>query len=442
MKIACFTTLLPVRSGISDYNGDLLPFLSKYVDIDIFIDDYEPAKELRQRFNIYSYKEFERRYASGEYDLVLYHMGNNPYHFYLYPFLIKYPGITVLHDYVLHHFYSGMTWIKGDVEGYLEELRYNHGKMGEELGKVIVKGMITGLELFVFPMNKRIIDSSLGVIVHSDYIKGEIENYHPGANVKKIHMGIPAIDSRSFNRREAKEKLGIPSDSFVLGVFGFVTPMKRVALVLNAFNKVLKVIPDAILLIVGNIEDDGIDEMIKELNLEKNVRITGYVPGEDFKAYIMATDIAVNLRYPTAGETSASLLRIMGMGVPVIIFNYRQFAEIPDDSCVKIDLGENEVDDLYRAIKKVDSSNYLLRKIGEKGREYVLKNCNLEESAREYYDFILNVFNKNRVNNYRGKMTARFKSNMSKDLAEMGVTKNTSSFMYDVTKGLKEMDIE
>jgi glycosyltransferase involved in cell wall biosynthesis len=391
MKIACFTTLSPIRSGISGYNEDLLPYLTKRLEIDIFIDDYEVPGELREQYSIYSYRHFAPRYASREYDGILYHMGNNPYHRFMYPILIRYPGITVLHDYVLHHFFAGMA-LTGGVEVYLQELRYNYGETGDILGNLYLHGIRTELEYFLFPMNRTIIDSSRAIVVHSDYLKKELEASYPGVNVRKINMGIPASPAVLRDKREIKEKFGIPSESFVIGTFGFTTPIKKIDLALEAFQETLREVPQAMMLVVGDIQDKRVGDIIQNFGLEERVRVTGYVPDEHFKHYIQATDLAVNLRYPTAGETSASLLDVMAHGVPVIIFNYRQFAEIPDDCCLKIDLGDNEKEQLTRVMIRLARDNVVRETVGRKAREYVVTNCSLEKTANDYYDFLLEVF--------------------------------------------------
>ncbi len=43
MRIAYFSPLNPVESGISDYSEDLLPWLAAYLDIDLFVDGYRPS---------------------------------------------------------------------------------------------------------------------------------------------------------------------------------------------------------------------------------------------------------------------------------------------------------------------------------------------------------------------------------------------------------------
>src|SRR6185503_12035944 len=70
---------------------------------------------------------------------------------------------------------------------------------------------------------------------------------------------------------------------------------------------------------------------------------TGYVADDDFPAYYAVADRFVNLRYPSAGETSGTLIRAFDAGKPVAVSNYAQFAELPDDCVVKIPFGDDEV---------------------------------------------------------------------------------------------------
>src|SRR6202023_3385419 len=68
------------------------------------------------------------------------------------------------------------------------------------------------------------------------------------------------------------------------------------------------------------------------------VHVTGYLPFADFASAIAAADLCLNLRYPTAGETSASLLRVMAAGRAAVVSDYAQFAELPDSVAVKVPL--------------------------------------------------------------------------------------------------------
>src|SRR5438105_6264084 len=109
MKIAFFTPLNPVQSGISDYSEELLPALSgatvdgREVDVDVFIDrGYRPSnREITRRFDVLTGRTFGR--VASRYDSVIYQMGNSPAHAYIYDALLRHPGVVVLHEFVLHH---------------------------------------------------------------------------------------------------------------------------------------------------------------------------------------------------------------------------------------------------------------------------------------------------------------------------------------------------
>ena len=76
MRLAFFTPLNPVRSGISDYSEELLPHLGKFAEIDIVVGPYQPANdEIAKQFRLLQVPEFLSRKSS--YDCVIYQIGNN-----------------------------------------------------------------------------------------------------------------------------------------------------------------------------------------------------------------------------------------------------------------------------------------------------------------------------------------------------------------------------
>ena len=102
-------------------------------------------------------------------------------------------------------------------------------------------------------------------------------------------------------------------------------------------------VPNSLYLLVGS-KSPNYDptRQIEMLDLADRVKSTGYVAAEDLPYYLAASDVCLNLRYPTAGETSASLLRIMGAGVPVLVSRTGSFEELPDDAAGKVDVGDIE----------------------------------------------------------------------------------------------------
>lgn len=389
MRIAWFTPLSPIRSGISQYSEDLLPFLGQYCNnIDIFIDDYISDTPLKG-FKIYTYKDFKDKCLYKDYDFIIYNMGNNLYHHYMFPLLLEYSGIVVLHDPILHHSYAVMTIDKGKNSDYISEMEYNYGDIGRTLAGLRVKGIYTGLEQFFLPLNKRVIESSLGVIVHSKYYKKEIAGQYTKTPVSFIPMGIPLLTNRLHSKEDLKRSLGIGADTFIIGMFGFIELIKQPETVIRAYHKFLQKCPNSLLLIVGEANPIcRIDELISSLDLDKKVLKKGYVSMKEFQQYMNMIDIGVNLRYPTAGETSAALLRMLGMGKPVVVLDYRQFSELPDKCCPKVGLGEDMVDDLSQRFLSLAQDPDILASMGDFAAEYIRERHNLEGAAKRYVEFL------------------------------------------------------
>lgn len=394
MKIAYFSPLNPQRSGISDYSEDLLPYLAQYCNIDIFIDDYIPSNEkIKQKFNIYHYSEFPKLYKN--YDVNLYQMGNNyAFHEYIYKFLLQYPGIVTLHDYVLHHFIASSTIHKGNINAYLREFEYCYGKKGLKLGiNLIAKKLLPAslhLEYFKYPLSKRIIDKSEAIIVHSKNIKNQIQEISPNINVYKINMGISfqeRIDTKEF-----RKKLNIPDDTFIISSFGQMNSAKRIDIVLQSFAQFIKEYSNSFYFLVGSIDPTlDLQSLIKKLNLENNVKITNFVDNSSFHNYLAITDVCLNLRYPASGETSHSLLKSMSYGKPTFISNTEQFAEFSEDICIKINIGKNEQEEILKNLKELKEDKLKRENLGTKAKNYILNNHNLENVAKNYYEILEKV---------------------------------------------------
>src|SRR5690349_19645210 len=100
MKLAFFTPLNPIQSGISDYSEELLSAMAgakvggRDVDIDLFIDKgYKPSNvEVTRTFRVLPVRAFGR--VASQYDAALYQIGNSPAHAYIYETLLRHPGVV------------------------------------------------------------------------------------------------------------------------------------------------------------------------------------------------------------------------------------------------------------------------------------------------------------------------------------------------------------
>src|SRR5258708_1287014 len=132
-------------------------------------------------------------------------------------------------------------------------------------------------------------------------------------------------------------------------------------------------------------------QLIRTLGLTEHVRIIGFAPIEEFVEYMGACDIILNLRYPTVGETSGSLQRALGLGRAVVVSDIGSFAELPDDVCLKVPVGQHEEDTLFEYLNILVSRPDLARAMGARGRDWVERECNWDTVAQQYATFLAKV---------------------------------------------------
>lgn len=397
MKIAYFSPLNPIRSGISDFSEELLPYLKQYMEIDLYIDDYIPQNFGKNNFAVYNISDYEKN--CNNYDITIYHVGNNyKFHKSIVDTFMKFGGILELHDVSLHNYVAADTIETNNPQTYIELMKYSHGIKGEEIAKEYLNGMIeapwenSSSELTV---NKHLIDHAAAIIVHSDYAKQIVKGINQEKRVISIGLHTPdIIKDYTIYKMNCRKKLLINQDIAVIGSFGYATETKRIIQVLEALNRLKKEIKKKFhYYIVGDTNSDHIKNTIKELNLEEEVTITGFTTLDDFKLYIGACDICINLRYPTQGESSASLHRMFGMGKPVLVTKIGSFEEYPDEIAIKIPYDNNEVNEIYNAIYKLLIDDLYLSEMSEKSYAYALENCNVKDNAYRYFQFFSDLIN-------------------------------------------------
>jgi glycosyltransferase involved in cell wall biosynthesis len=351
-RLDLVSPLPPVRSGIADYSLDLLPHLASIADVRLIRLPGQPvAPEVASAWPLAEAGDMGASAASaatpgaGPGRLPLYQMGNNRHHEGVQELAMRHPGVLTLHDVVLHHLLLDVTLGRGDFYGYRERLQRDHGWIGEAVAVAKRWGAYGTAPIFALPAHRTLLRRQRGVLVHSDWAAAVVREDDPELRVRAVPMGVPLPPAAS---REAglamRRRFGLPDDAPVLGSFGFQTPIKRTVLGVRALAA--PGLERAHLLVVGEeAPGTGVLEAAHHAGVAARVHLTGYLPFADFASAIAAADLCLNLRYPTAGETSASLLRVMAAGRAAVVSDYAQFAELPDAIAMKVPLappGERE----------------------------------------------------------------------------------------------------
>lgn len=366
MRVAFFSPLPPARSGIADYSEALVDALRPLVDLEVF-------------------SSAGRQFDPAQFDIALYQVGNNSWHDFVYEAALQHPGVIVMHESNLHHLICDVTIKRGDWDAYVAECEYNGGATARAFAER-VRRLEIGPDYEGVPMTRRILESARGLIVHSRFLEAEMRVAGFDGPVGVIPHGawIPEGDRNCF-----RHKLGLDEHTPLIGIFGFLKPYKRIAESLRAFRRLVRVVPNARMILVGEEHPDfPLGSMIRSMELSANVRLLGFIPIGEFVGYLSACDIVLNLRYPTVGESSGTLLRSLGLGKAVLVSEIGSFQEFPEDVCLKVPPGADEEDLIFAYLNLLVSRPDLARALGTRAREYVARECSWKAVAQQYVRFL------------------------------------------------------
>ncbi|MEO8372136.1 MAG: glycosyltransferase [Candidatus Solibacter sp.] len=364
--MAYFSPLPPSRSGIADYSEALVASLKPLMDLEVFSTP-------------------EQVYDPSRFDTALYHVGNNGHHAFVYETALKHPGIVVMHESNLHHLMTDLTIKRNDWDAYLRECEFEGGPEALAFAQR-VRRLEVGPDYEGLPMTRRILNSARGVVVHSSFMRDEMlaQGFQGPTAVIPHGAWIPQADRNGFRHR-----LGLDETTPLIGVFGFLKPYKRIAESLRAFRRLLRLMPNVKMILVGEPHPEfPVEAMIRSMGLSASVRVLGFAPIEDFVGYLGACDIVLNLRFPTVGESSGTLLRSLGLGKAVMVSEVGSFQEFPDDVCLKVPVGPGEEDLIFEYLNLLVSRPEIARQLGEHAKDYVAHECNWATVAAQYAGFM------------------------------------------------------
>lgn len=358
MTVGFFSPMPPARTGVADYSAALIAALRRHVTVSL----NDPAAAI-----------------------ALYHLGNNQLHREIYARALSQPGVIVIHDAVLHHFMLGSL----PEREYLEEFVYNYGDwnlgLAERLWRYRARSGSDPL-YFRYPMLKRIVERSRAVIVHNAAAARMVRAHVPGARVFEIpHLfkAVPAPPEYAVTRLRAG--LGITPSTFLFGVFGHLRESKRLQTVLRAFRALHDAGERIALLVAGEFASSDLARATESELRGAGIQKVGYTPEITFHLYASAVDACINLRAPTAGETSGIAIRLMGIGKPVLLTAGEEISGFPESARIAIDPGTAELDML------IENMRWLVRfrsdavEVGIAARRHVLERHEVSKVAALYW---------------------------------------------------------
>lgn len=374
MRVAYFSPMPPARSGIADYSAALVESLKTLAEVEVFADA-------------------DQAFDPARFDIALYQLGNNPFHTFVYEAALAHPGVIVLHEANLHHLVAAATIAKGDWKRYLAEVEADGGAEALAYARQWVEPLTRGPD-YDLPMLKTVLHRSRGVIVHSETVADAARERGYSGPIARIWHGAWSFPAHQVagDRTRYRDKLGIAAQAPLAGIFGFLKPYKRITESLRAFKRVWEGNPEARLILVGEAHAAlPLDRMIRSLGLGSAVRHIEYPQEDDFNGYMAACDAILNLRHPTVGETSGTLLRALSMGKPVVVSEIGAFAEYPDEICLKTPIDPSEEEHIFEYLNLLFNRPQVAAEIGKRARHWVDTECRWELAAQRYVEFLNDV---------------------------------------------------
>ena len=337
LRLAFVSPLPPERTGIADYSAELLPALARHYEIVLIVDQKKvDMAAIGMEFSVHDPAWL--RANSVAIDRVLYQMGNSPFHDYIRRLMVDVPGTVVLHDFFLGGLFSWLEQTDIASRDWILALYHSHGYMAvRERCRDAERAKMR------YPVNLGIVGVAQGVIVHSEHAR-LLASEWLGRGSAATWKVIPLLRqlAAQYPRVAARQALGLPQDAFILCSFGRLDPVKLNHRLIEAFlASSLARDAKCFLLFVGenHVGDYGAKllEIIRRNRLFDRIRITGWADSTQFRQYLAAADLAIQLRTSSHGETSGAVLDCLAAGLPVIVNAHGSVAELPADAVWMLD---------------------------------------------------------------------------------------------------------
>jgi glycosyltransferase involved in cell wall biosynthesis len=371
-RLAYVSPLPPEKSGIADYSAELLQVLTRHYQVEVIV----VQQEITDAYILANCKVRSLKWLRthvGSYDRVLYHFGNSSFHEHMFDLLETVPGVVVLHDFFLSSIQAYREALGLKPNAWAHALADSHGLLS-------VQQRFTAADttdvISTYPCNLSVLQHAFGIIVHSQETRRLARKWF-GTSVGDDWALIPHLRTPVLkgDRTSSRKTLGLALDKFIVCAFGLLGRHKLNHRLLESWlASPLAQDESAQLVFVG--ENDGGDygadlvRTIKSARIASQILITGWADDKNYRLWLAAADIGVQLRAHSRGETSGAVLDCMNNGLAVIVNSHGSMADLDPDAAWKLpDEFRNE--ELAHALTTLRSDPARCAELGRHAREIV-----------------------------------------------------------------------
>ena len=307
----------------------------------------------------------------------IYHLGNHLTNIPIVKRLFSDPGIVVLHETNLidlaracSNEITGFDWYEQLVFYYGAEARLLERKSTSDLDA-------SDLLSQLFPLFQPFLKNAKAVIVHSQFAKTKVQEFFDGP---VEFLPLSYLPEANIERDRS------PVFPIQLIFCGHVGGNRRLIPFLKAWSEISN--PSLIRFnLYGHLPvDSEFFGAVDKFGLADWVEHHGFVTDEVLAGAISNADLAVNLRWPTMGESSGSLLRYWNHGITAVVTNTGSYKELDESTVFKVSKNDENTE-LILLLERFIIAPEILRSRGLAGRAFLLSH----HAPERYIDGLLKV---------------------------------------------------
>jgi glycosyltransferase involved in cell wall biosynthesis len=409
VKVNWFSPLPPAKTEIAAYTARLLPALARQAEVTLWTDQAQWDRALEQHAPVRPYTPGKVTWPEiNRADFGIYHLGNNlQFHGGIWEMAVAHPGLVVLHDLCMHHFFAGLFQRAEDddaddaaaedatsaqgatgVTAYFDCMTRYYGEAGRSAADKFWNGLLP-IDYMgeKYPLTLFAVEPARGVLVHTHQAFETLraKDRWPLAYAPLPYAGPPF----DWDRLRAARELAA-GQPYRLILFGHIWKNRRLEPLLRALAQFSH--KDRFHLdVYGELWDrDYVARLVRDLGITRLVALHGFVPEAVLEAALEAAHLAINLRYPTMGEASASQLRIWGHALPSLVTPVGWYAGLPE-TAVGFVRPEHEKADIQEHLHAFLHSPARYAVMGAEGRRILQENHDPDSYVRTLLDLTANA---------------------------------------------------
>ncbi|MCW4023223.1 MAG: glycosyltransferase family 4 protein [archaeon] len=216
-----------------------------------------------------------------------------------------------------------------------------------------------------------------------------------GADKTKTSVMYNGVDTDCFqsaNKSESRDKLGLPLNRKIVFSARRLVYKNGLDTLIESANVLAKNHPEVLFVVAGKGPSRSlIEERIKELGIEKNIKLAGFVPDELLPVYYGAADVFL---LPSASGEGLPLVlfEAMSCGLPVVATTVGGTPEIVEHMQNGVLVPPQDPQVMADAISRLLAEKETMTEIGKQAKEYILSKLSWKENARQllqvYQEFL------------------------------------------------------